>query len=79
MTGPSLLSPEQLEDLAQLARSAPAGAFVEVGVYRGGSARVLCDIAQEQGRTLYLFDTFAGHPIRRPWGQRVVTIRKETG
>ena len=72
MTGPSLLSPEQLEDLAQLARSAPAGAFVEVGVYRGGSARVLYDIAQEQGRTLYLFDTFAGHPIGGPHDDAIV-------
>ena len=58
----SLVSAGNLEVLASHARSTPPGAFVEVGVYRGGSARVLYEIAERQGRTLWLFDTFDGHP-----------------
>jgi hypothetical protein len=46
-----------------------AGAFVECGVWRGGSmlaaARTLRD-AGDQGRDLYLFDTFTGMPAPGP-------------
>jgi hypothetical protein len=58
----SVISVGNLETLAKIASETPPGAFVEVGVYRGGSARVLYRIAEEQGRDLYLFDTFTGHP-----------------
>jgi O-methyltransferase len=58
----SLISAGNLETLATIAGETPAGAFVEVGVYRGGSARALYRVAEEQGRELYLFDTFEGHP-----------------
>ncbi len=44
--------------LYQLAKSKKEGNFCEVGVYRGGSARILA----EGGRPLYLFDTFTGLP-----------------
>lgn len=60
---PSLIGDGLLLALADLAGSAPSGAFVEVGVYQGGSAQVLYDIAQEQGRALYLYDTFSGMPV----------------
>ncbi len=59
---PSLLGKPALRDLEKLARSAPPGAFVEIGVYQGGSAAVLYKIALEQGRALYLYDTFEGMP-----------------
>lgn len=59
----SIIPKDDLETMLQYARSAPAGSFVEVGVYRGGSARELYKIAEEQGRTLFLFDTFTGHPM----------------
>lgn len=36
------------------------GDIAEVGVYRGGSARLMC--AARGNRTLYLFDTFEGLP-----------------
>lgn len=62
----SLISPADLGVLCEWAASAPPGAFVEVGVYRGGSARRLYEIAERQGRTLYLFDTFTGHPATGP-------------
>ena len=45
------------------AEASPPGCLVEVGVYRGGSAILLYDIALHQGRTLHLFDTFAGMPF----------------
>jgi hypothetical protein len=36
------------------------GEVAEVGVYRGGSARLMCEV--RGNRTLYLFDTFEGLP-----------------
>ena len=58
----SLISAGNVKQMVDAAKEAPAGAFVEVGVYRGGSARALYAVAEEQGRELYLFDTFEGHP-----------------
>lgn len=52
-----------LEALVAAATGAPAGAFVEVGVYKGGSARRLYNLAQKQKRQIYLFDTFTGMPF----------------
>ena len=64
---PTLLSPGALDDLAELAASSPAGGcFVEVGVYKGGSAQRLAEVAAAQGRALYLFDTFKGIPVQGP-------------
>ena len=36
------------------------GDIAEVGVYKGGSARIICEA--KEGRTLHLFDTFEGLP-----------------
>ncbi|MCG2686745.1 TylF/MycF family methyltransferase [Candidatus Parcubacteria bacterium] len=36
------------------------GDIVEVGVYRGGTAKLICEI--EKNKTVHLFDTFAGLP-----------------
>lgn len=63
---PSLISDDLLRALAAAAAAAPPGAFVEVGVYKGGSAQVLYDIARHQGRELFLYDTFAGMPVSGP-------------
>lgn len=63
---PSLLGPAQLEILRAHASAAPRGALVEVGVYRGGSAAVLHDVAVSQGRRLFLYDTFRGIPHADP-------------
>lgn len=51
-----------LHELAEEARRAPAGDLVEVGVYKGGSAWVLDMVGREQGRKVWLFDTFRGTP-----------------
>lgn len=58
----SLLPPAALNAVCTLATETPPGDFVELGVYRGGTAAQLYTIADAQGRTLHLFDTFAGHP-----------------
>jgi hypothetical protein len=63
MTLSTLLSQECLVAMARLAEGAPAGCLVEVGVYRGGSAAFLYEVAQRQGRELHLFDTFRGMPV----------------
>jgi asparagine synthase (glutamine-hydrolysing) len=48
------------------ATGTPAGGcFVEVGVYKGGSALHLQKIALAQQRELFLYDTFEGIPHRR--------------
>lgn len=63
---PSLLNDDSLRYMAELASACPPGAIVEVGVYQGGSAAVLADIAEQQGRALYLYDTFTGIPFYEP-------------
>lgn len=52
--------------LVEIARACPRGCFVEVGVYQGGSAWHLYKLAQEQGRGLFLYDTFDGIPMKGP-------------
>lgn len=66
MTPTSLVGPGAIEDLCAIARTAPAGCFVEFGVYQGGTAWHLAQIAREQGRVLYLYDTFTGIPCKAP-------------
>jgi len=62
----SLVSEAGLEVLCDEARAAPPGAIVEVGVYKGGSAARLWHVAREQGREIFLYDTFTGHPHTDP-------------
>jgi hypothetical protein len=58
----SVIGPRALDDLRAAASEAPPGDFVEVGVYKGGSAAVLAEVARARGRRLFLFDTFSGMP-----------------
>lgn len=58
----SLLSYDVLVELVHTARECPSGDFVEVGVYKGGTAAALAGVAREQGRRIFLFDTFKGMP-----------------
>ena len=60
----TLISDLMMGCMGGLAWSTPEGCFVEVGVYQGGSARVLYSMAQKQGRELYLYDTFKGMPFK---------------
>lgn len=64
---PSLLSPGALDELCELAAASPAGGcLVEVGVYKGGSAWRLAEVARRQNRRLFLYDTFTGIPMQGP-------------
>ena len=59
----SLIAQEQLDEVKRLIRTAPAhGIIVEVGVYKGGSAVQLMEVAKERNQELWLFDTFEGMP-----------------
>jgi len=64
MRPPSEIGDHVLAELVETARRSPPGAIVEVGVYRGGSAWHLAQVAREQERLLYLYDTFRGMPHR---------------
>jgi predicted O-methyltransferase YrrM len=60
----SLIGPETLRAMCVKAGQCPPGAFVEVGVYQGGSAWHLARVARSQGRPLFLYDTFSGIPFQ---------------
>lgn len=45
---PSIISGDRLHELRQAAEAAPPGNFVEVGVYMGGSAQHLYDVARSR-------------------------------
>jgi O-methyltransferase len=62
----SLISQGQLEQMCAMAATMPLGDFLEVGVYQGGSAAKLAEVADRQARRLWLFDTFAGIPEWTP-------------
>jgi predicted O-methyltransferase YrrM len=58
----SLVSVDVAQAFCLRAAATPPGAFVEVGVYHGGTAWHLAKVAERQGRPLYLYDTFTGMP-----------------
>ncbi len=62
---------KRLADLIRVARHAPTeGDFIEVGVFRGLSARLLYGLSQHRKQRLFLYDTFEGHPY--PFQRRKV-------
>jgi len=60
----SVVGVDALAEMVRLAESCPPGCFVEVGVYKGGSAWHLARVARAQCRVLHLFDTFEGIPYQ---------------
>ena len=66
---PSQLPEINLLELSTLAGMSPRGNFLELGVYQGGSAWCLYQVAQSQKRELFLFDTFTGLPQEGPTQQ----------
>jgi O-methyltransferase len=54
----------QLASAVRAAMRIP-GDLAEVGVFQGGSARIICE-NREPGRALHLFDTFEGIPAVEP-------------
>lgn len=67
---PTLVAPGKVQAMLELAAgaaaAAPAGAFAEFGVYKGGTAWCLARLAREHKRELWLFDTFNGIPCADP-------------
>jgi hypothetical protein len=62
----SLVGEFHLNEMLTRAEATPPGCFVEVGVYKGGSAYRLQELAKRQNRALFLYDTFAGIPYESP-------------
>ena len=60
----SVVCQNTIAEMLSYARTVPAGCFVEVGVYQGGTAWHLSQLAQEEGRQLFLYDTFTGIPVK---------------
>ena len=62
--GHTLLDRARCYMLFQLARQVAGvpGSIAEVGVYKGGTARLLAKAFEAAGRDVHLFDTFAGMP-----------------
>lgn len=58
----SLISMDNIQVMMNVASVTPPGPFIEIGVYRGGSAYCLSQLATSQFRKLHLFDTFSGMP-----------------
>lgn len=58
------MGPNYLEEMSEQASRAPHGCFVEIGVWRGDSARRLYEITERESRNLHLFDTFTGIPFQ---------------
>lgn len=73
----SLISDIVLDDLQQTAAKTPYGSIVEVGVFQGGSALRLYQVAREQKRFLYLYDTFEGIPFKDAIDSHMVGDFKE--
>ena len=61
---PTLAGADKVLSLCAVAVKCPPGSFVEVGVYQGGSAWLLAWLADQQGRELFLYDTFEGIPFK---------------
>lgn len=62
----SLVAQAIIDAMLKRACATPPGAWVEVGVYQGGTAWHLSTAAEAQGRALYLYDTFSGIPCKGP-------------
>lgn len=56
----SLIGQAHLDSIKAASQKVPPGDFIEIGVYRGGSAMFLAEVARTQNRKLWLFDSFCG-------------------
>lgn len=59
----TLAMPQSVVQMCDMLRTMPDGCVVELGVYQGGSALELYKVCEEQGRELWLYDTFSGIPF----------------
>lgn len=69
----SLINVTYIESmLAMLERNRPPGCVVEVGTYKGGTAYFLDRWARENGREMFVYDTFTGIPYAQDGDSHVV-------
>lgn len=68
---PSLVHPDTIAAMIEVASHCPPGSLVEVGVYKGGTAWHLDKLAIEQNRACFLYDTFTGIPFSTPIDRHV--------
>lgn len=69
----TLITQDRLDELVRLCGLAPRGLMIELGVYKGGSAALLCTAFPS--RKMYGIDTYEGLPqkqwnkdeIHKPW------------
>jgi O-methyltransferase len=61
---PTKVQGRVITEMREVAGSLPPGCFVEVGVYQGGTAWHLCEVAKTQNRQVFLYDTFEGIPFK---------------
>jgi O-methyltransferase len=66
MTLPTLVNETNIRQMLNAAYGTPPGIFIEVGVYKGGTAWYLAELAKAQNRKIMLFDTFEGIPFADP-------------
>lgn len=75
----SCVGEEAIKDLIRLAKEAPHGVLVEVGVYKGGTAWFLAEVARDKHTRLHLFDTFTGIPYKHPtWDNHLISDFNDT-
>jgi O-methyltransferase len=61
---PTIINVDIVREMCAVASCTPAGCFVEVGVYQGGSALAMLSVARQQGREMFAYDTFTGIPYK---------------
>lgn len=78
-TLPSAVSFKSISNLIKVASQSPAeGCFVEVGVYKGGTALHLSKLAKNQNREIFLYDTFCGIPFQSEIDKHKIGDFKDT-
>ena len=76
---PSAIADQRVfEEMVLIAGSRPTGCIVEVGVWKGGSASYLTELAEQQGREIYLYDTFEGIPCKDELDKHEIGDFKDT-
>ncbi len=79
LEGRTLVTPDRLFFICQFARHARslAGDVAQVGVYKGGAARLIARIFSTTNKTVHLFDTFSGMPQPDPQKDNLAYVRRE--
>lgn len=63
----TLITQDRLDAIKRIAKYSPKGSIAEVGVYKGGSLKVLAELFPD--RKVYGFDTFEGLP-QEQWNDK---------